>query len=106
MIGPGVNGLKKLPFTIPELVTASPCRSSDGILYTGKSPTQTDTGLMTAFSGHSSDAILYTGESPTQGHSSDVILYTGEPPTQGHSSDRMLYTYESLIQTDTGPPFR
>lgn len=27
--------LKKLPFTIQELVTASPCRSSDGILYTG-----------------------------------------------------------------------
>lgn len=28
--------LKKLPFTIPELVAASPCKSSDGILYTGK----------------------------------------------------------------------
>ncbi|GBP65201.1 hypothetical protein EVAR_50008_1 [Eumeta japonica] len=28
--------LKKLPFTIPELVANAPCRSSDGILYTGK----------------------------------------------------------------------
>lgn len=27
--------LKKLPFTIPQLVASSPCRSSDGILYTG-----------------------------------------------------------------------
>ncbi|KAI1233600.1 Serine/threonine-protein kinase/endoribonuclease IRE2, partial [Lamprotornis superbus] len=27
---------KKLPFTIPELVQSSPCRSSDGVLYTGK----------------------------------------------------------------------
>ena len=27
--------LKKLPFTIPELVTASPCKSTDGVLYTG-----------------------------------------------------------------------
>lgn len=27
---------QKLPFTIPELVQASPCRSSDGILYMGK----------------------------------------------------------------------
>lgn len=26
---------QKLPFTIPDLVRASPCRSSDGILYTG-----------------------------------------------------------------------
>ena len=37
MIGAGPNEpLKKLPFTIPELVSASPCKSSDGILYTGK----------------------------------------------------------------------
>ncbi|KAK5926327.1 hypothetical protein CgunFtcFv8_021910 [Champsocephalus gunnari] len=28
--------LQKLPFTIPELVQSAPCRSSDGILYTGK----------------------------------------------------------------------
>lgn len=28
--------LSKLPFTIPELVKVSPCRSSDGILYAGK----------------------------------------------------------------------
>ncbi|XP_045214288.2 serine/threonine-protein kinase/endoribonuclease IRE1-like [Mercenaria mercenaria] len=31
----GREGIKKLPFTIPELVTASPCKSSEGILYTG-----------------------------------------------------------------------
>lgn len=30
------DALKKLPFTIPQLVASSPCRSSDGILYTGK----------------------------------------------------------------------
>ncbi|XP_034247460.1 serine/threonine-protein kinase/endoribonuclease IRE1 [Thrips palmi] len=30
------EALKKLPFTIPQLVAQSPCRSSDGILYTGK----------------------------------------------------------------------
>lgn len=31
------SGLKRMPFTIPQLVTSSPCKSSDGILYTGKS---------------------------------------------------------------------
>ncbi|KAL4648007.1 serine/threonine-protein kinase/endoribonuclease IRE1 [Arapaima gigas] len=31
--GKNSKGLTKLPFTIPELVQASPCRSSDGILY-------------------------------------------------------------------------
>uniref|UniRef100_A0A1A8QPE1 Serine/threonine-protein kinase/endoribonuclease IRE1 n=1 Tax=Nothobranchius rachovii TaxID=451742 RepID=A0A1A8QPE1_9TELE len=34
--GKNSKGLTKLPFTIPELVQASPCRSSDGILYMGK----------------------------------------------------------------------
>uniref|UniRef100_A0A673HG50 Serine/threonine-protein kinase/endoribonuclease IRE1 n=1 Tax=Sinocyclocheilus rhinocerous TaxID=307959 RepID=A0A673HG50_9TELE len=34
--GKNNEGLTKLPFTIPELVQASPCRGSDGILYTGK----------------------------------------------------------------------
>lgn len=32
---------QKLPFTIPELVQASPCRSSDGVLYMGKDASQT-----------------------------------------------------------------
>ncbi|XP_078273922.1 serine/threonine-protein kinase/endoribonuclease IRE1 isoform X2 [Rhinoraja longicauda] len=36
MGGTAKEGLMKLPFTIPELVHSSPCRSSDGILYTGK----------------------------------------------------------------------
>ncbi|XP_032900007.1 serine/threonine-protein kinase/endoribonuclease IRE1 [Amblyraja radiata] len=34
--GKNNEGLTKLPFTIPELVQASPCRSTDGILYMGK----------------------------------------------------------------------
>ncbi|XP_067316636.1 serine/threonine-protein kinase/endoribonuclease IRE2 [Anolis sagrei] len=34
--GKNKEGLMKLPFTIPELVQSSPCRSSDGIIYTGK----------------------------------------------------------------------
>nr|CAD7199765.1 unnamed protein product [Timema douglasi] len=34
--GSDSEALKKLPFTIPQLVASSPCKSSDGILYTGK----------------------------------------------------------------------
>ncbi|XP_066601348.1 serine/threonine-protein kinase/endoribonuclease IRE1-like isoform X2 [Prorops nasuta] len=40
LFGTDTEALKKLPFTIPELVASSPCRSSDGILYTGR---KTDT---------------------------------------------------------------
>ncbi|KAJ8682778.1 hypothetical protein QAD02_018570 [Eretmocerus hayati] len=36
LFGPETEALKKLPFTIPQLVASSPCRSSDGILYTGR----------------------------------------------------------------------
>ncbi|XP_053987934.1 serine/threonine-protein kinase/endoribonuclease IRE1 [Hylaeus volcanicus] len=36
VFGTETEALKKLPFTIPELVANSPCRSSDGILYTGR----------------------------------------------------------------------
>ncbi|KAG5868801.1 hypothetical protein JTB14_032700 [Gonioctena quinquepunctata] len=36
LIGDMREPFKKLPFTIPQLVSSSPCRSSDGILYTGK----------------------------------------------------------------------
>ena len=32
----GDGTLKKLPYTIKELVKNAPCRSSDGILYSGK----------------------------------------------------------------------
>ena len=32
----GDGNLKKLPFTIPQLVQASPCKSTDGVLYAGK----------------------------------------------------------------------
>ena len=34
--GKGQQALKRLPWTIPELVAASPCKSTDGILYTGR----------------------------------------------------------------------
>ncbi|XP_012271622.1 serine/threonine-protein kinase/endoribonuclease IRE1 isoform X2 [Orussus abietinus] len=36
LFGTETEALKKLPFTIPQLVASSPCRSSDGILYTGR----------------------------------------------------------------------
>lgn len=37
------NQLTKLPYTIPELVQRSPCKSSDGILFSGK---KTDSWMM------------------------------------------------------------
>ncbi|XP_014471160.1 PREDICTED: serine/threonine-protein kinase/endoribonuclease IRE1 [Dinoponera quadriceps] len=36
LFGRDSEALKKLPLTIPQLVANSPCRSSDGMLYTGR----------------------------------------------------------------------
>lgn len=36
LMGDSRQPLKKLPFNIPQLVHSSPCRSTDGILYTGE----------------------------------------------------------------------
>lgn len=36
LLGDVEEPLKKLPFTIQKLVSTSPCRSTDGILYTGR----------------------------------------------------------------------
>jgi serine/threonine-protein kinase/endoribonuclease IRE1 len=30
------NSLRKLPFTIPQLVAMAPCRNSEGLMYTGR----------------------------------------------------------------------
>lgn len=43
MLGSGTESLTKLPFTIPELVAASPSHGSDGMLYMGK---KLDTWIM------------------------------------------------------------
>lgn len=60
MIGGGLKEpLKKLPFTIPELVAASPCKSSDGILYTGK---KVDTWIsVDRYTGDKTGSISFSG---------------------------------------------
>ncbi|XP_072167602.1 serine/threonine-protein kinase/endoribonuclease IRE1-like [Diadema setosum] len=42
LLGPGADGIKKLPLTIPSIVSSSPFRGSDNMLYTGR---KTDTWM-------------------------------------------------------------
>uniref|UniRef100_A0AAG5CTX8 non-specific serine/threonine protein kinase n=1 Tax=Anopheles atroparvus TaxID=41427 RepID=A0AAG5CTX8_ANOAO len=58
------GGLKKLPYTIPQLVANAPCRSSDGILYSGKK----------------SDVWFLVD--PKTGKREKVLGFGGEPPSQ------------------------
>uniref|UniRef100_A0A672L484 non-specific serine/threonine protein kinase n=1 Tax=Sinocyclocheilus grahami TaxID=75366 RepID=A0A672L484_SINGR len=93
------EGLMKLPFTIPELVQSSPCRSSDGVLYTGKKQDtwfvvdpqtgEKQTSLSTSSSASicPSAPLLYIGR--TAKHKL-VILCLQLPPLTKHSSSPVL----------------
>lgn len=61
------EALKKLPFTIKEVVSVSPCRSSDGLLYMGR---KVDSWLMIHSKTGEKIDVLDT-ESPTCRRSSD-----------------------------------
>ena len=67
------NILEKLPFTIPELVASSPCKSSDGTFYAGK---KVDTWYtVDRFTGTKTGSISFEGCMATNGtESSDSSL--------------------------------
>ncbi|ESO84211.1 hypothetical protein LOTGIDRAFT_108604, partial [Lottia gigantea] len=74
-ISSGLEGIKKLPFTIPELVTASPCRSTEGILYTGhKRDVWIAIDLLT---GSKLQTLTMEGSAKVCPSSSEHILYIG-----------------------------
>uniref|UniRef100_A0A2M4A0B0 non-specific serine/threonine protein kinase n=1 Tax=Anopheles triannulatus TaxID=58253 RepID=A0A2M4A0B0_9DIPT len=68
------GGLKKLPYTIPQLVASAPCRSSDGILYSGK---KSDVWFLIDPKTGQREKVLGFGGPPTnapgEGSSSDSI---------------------------------
>ncbi|XP_076451034.1 serine/threonine-protein kinase/endoribonuclease IRE1-like [Babylonia areolata] len=70
-----VDGIIKQPYTIPELVTASPCKSSEGILYTG---TKKDVWLaIDPVSGMKVQTLTMDGAQRTCPSSSKNLLYLG-----------------------------
>ncbi|XP_067128711.1 serine/threonine-protein kinase/endoribonuclease IRE1 [Centruroides vittatus] len=78
--GEGRDSLKKLPFTISELVAASPFRGSDGILYTGK---KTDTWFaIDPFSGDKLDTLSMTGTDKVCPVGDENVVYIGRTEYQ------------------------
>lgn len=69
------DGIVKQPYTIPELVAASPCKSSEGILYTG---TKRDVWLaVDPVSGMKVQTLSMEGTQKTCPSSSKNLLYFG-----------------------------
>ncbi|KAK7113321.1 serine/threonine-protein kinase/endoribonuclease IRE1-like [Littorina saxatilis] len=70
-----VDGIIKQPYTIPELVSASPCRSSEGILYTG---TKKDVWLaIDPVTGVKVQTLTMNGAQKTCPSSTKNLLYLG-----------------------------
>lgn len=87
---------QKLPFTIPELVQASPCRSSDGVLYMGKANSQIEIIIFClliqhihkhTFNTYSVVSLSMTSCSPCPSVSSHLneLVLSGYLPTCGRS---------------------
>ncbi|XP_074039419.1 serine/threonine-protein kinase/endoribonuclease Ire1 isoform X2 [Leptinotarsa decemlineata] len=75
LIGDMREPFKKLPFTIPQLVSSSPCRSSDGILYTGK---KKDTWFkLDLTSGKKQQILGWDDYSPTCPIDTESSIYIG-----------------------------
>lgn len=88
----GMGGMKKLPYTIPQLVASAPCRSSDGILYSGK---KKDTWFLIDPKTGKREKVLGFGT-----HDSDSI---GWATSRGVYLGRTQYTvlmYDSLSNND------
>lgn len=101
--------LQKLPFTIPELVQSSPCRSSDGVLYTGTGGSWRTWGAQWSFWGWAGlwglikkpFSFFFQGRSRTRGS-----LWT---PSQGRSRPPspqrpgMVCAHPAPCSTSDGP---
>nr|KAI8766493.1 serine/threonine-protein kinase/endoribonuclease ire-1-like [Biomphalaria glabrata] len=93
--------IKKLPFTIPELVTAAPCKSSEGIFYTGSKrdiwlAIDTTTGAkVQTFSSEgaqkvcptSNDNLLYIGRTEYS-----ITMFDGKTGTRSWNATYMDYS--------------
>lgn len=101
--------LKKLPFTIPELVSASPCRSSDGILYTGR---KVDTWYgIDLLTGHKQEILSADSHSRICPRSNPYSVFVGKTSfmMSMHDSKTGLskwnVTYSCMIPQDIAEPY-
>lgn len=68
-----IVGIKKLPFTIPELVSAAPCRTNDGMLYSG------------------SKKDIWIAVDPKTGHKLHTVTMDGAQKVCPSTNDNIIY---------------
>lgn len=98
-----MGSLKKLPYTIPQLVASAPCRSSDGILYSGK---KKDTWFMIdPKTGRREKVVGFGGTTSNSDSQSDSIGYATSRSVYLGRTQYTVLMYDSRTKDKNTKPW-
>ncbi|XP_034116629.2 serine/threonine-protein kinase/endoribonuclease IRE1 [Drosophila albomicans] len=97
-----MGSLKKLPYTIPQLVANAPCRSSDGILYSGK---KSDTWYMVDPKTGRREKVMGFGDANMEGKEGDQIGWATSRAIYLGRTQYTVMMYDSLAKDKNAKPW-
>lgn len=97
-----MGSLKKLPYTIPQLVANAPCRSSDGILYSGK---KSDTWYMVDPKTGRRAKVMGFGDATVDGKEGEQIGWATSRAIYLGRTQYTVMMYDSLAKNKDAKPW-
>jgi len=97
-----MGSLKKLPYTIPQLVANAPCRSSDGILYSGK---KSDTWYMVDPKTGRREKVMGFGDATMDGKEGEQIGWATSRAIYLGRTQYTVMMYDSLAKNKNAKPW-
>ncbi|KRK02892.1 serine/threonine-protein kinase/endoribonuclease IRE1 [Drosophila yakuba] len=97
-----MGSLKKLPYTIPQLVANAPCRSSDGILYSGK---KSDTWYMVDPKTGRREKVMGFGDASMDGKEGEQIGWATSRAIYLGRTQYTVMMYDSLAKNKDAKPW-
>ncbi|XP_064552906.1 serine/threonine-protein kinase/endoribonuclease IRE1 [Drosophila montana] len=97
-----MGSLKKLPYTIPQLVANAPCRSSDGILYSGK---KSDTWYMVDPKTGRREKVMGFGDAQMEGKDSEHIGWATSRAIYLGRTQYTVMMYDSQAKDKNAKPW-
>ncbi|KAH8292366.1 hypothetical protein KR054_009007 [Drosophila jambulina] len=97
-----MGSLKKLPYTIPQLVANAPCRSSDGILYSGK---KSDTWYMVDPKTGRREKVMGFGDANMDGKEGEQIGWATSRAIYLGRTQYTVMMFDSLAKDKNAKPW-
>ncbi|XP_034663834.1 serine/threonine-protein kinase/endoribonuclease IRE1 [Drosophila subobscura] len=97
-----MGSLKKLPYTIPQLVANAPCRSSDGILYSGK---KSDTWYMVDPKTGRREKVMGFGDASMDGKEGEQIGWATSRAIYLGRTQYTVMMFDSLAKDKNAKPW-